>query len=164
MCDITRIKITKLLKENFKKHRITNKSDSSVEELGKICNICENNKNVHDVLVYIKRNENNEIYFKGIEMCEKRKGSLSNDKIELVIINKDNYVYFREGLYDETTIILMIKKSLLDEETCVICYENGNNNIAKIVCETCCSSVCKRCIFNLMKTECPTCRNPYVKF
>jgi hypothetical protein len=148
--------IKKILNENFEKYIINNSSNRTMDEILKITQICQKCENI---IAYIERNTKNEEYFKYIELYENLKGTKDINKIKIIILNKENYVYFRNLKYDEKTTTRMIKKSLIDENECVICYED--NEISKITCEQCCLYFCNNCLQKMgnCKIVCPICKN-----
>jgi hypothetical protein len=145
--------IETMLKNNFNKCRIYNGSDKTINEIFKIAEIC---KNCNELMVYIERNEKNNEYFDFIEYMESEKNKIDDLNIQLMIINKDNYVYFRDRHYNYSQITRMINKSLIDEDNCVVCYEN--EDIGKIICDECCSNICVKCIKQMGNLICPICK------
>ncbi len=151
--------IKEMLEENFKNKKTNNASERTMSEILKIAEICEK---CEDLIVYMKRNKKNENYFIKIEKESKEKGMISKEKIEWILFNKDNYIYFREGRYDKRTMIMQIRKNLLEENNCAICL--NNENILNIPCEQCCSYICKKCLIQMTKIECPICRTDMKKY
>ncbi len=106
--------ILQLLKENYSEYKINDSSDKNVSQIEKITILCES---IPNLIVHIKRNSMNEKYFNVIELIEKSNGIVnfkSNNQINIIILNKDNYIYFRKNENDAKEILNCINKQLLN--------------------------------------------------
>ena len=147
-----------LLKEHFPTYKINDASNASIQGLLTIAKIC----NVrYGIIVYIKRNEKNEEYFKMAELNEKIKNNvLDEEEINEILISMDNYVYFRTSYTNDIDKIRHIRKNLIIDPHCSICYSEKTYENPHFNCEVCNSSYCYDCIFKSFKNYkfCPCCR------
>lgn len=85
-----------ILKEQFPSYKWNDASDRNHNEIHKIVSICWN---IENVSIYIRKNEKNKIFFGEILMQEISKGLVVSN-IDIIILNKDNYIYFCKGSDD----------------------------------------------------------------
>ena len=142
------------LKKHFPKYRINNASQRTKDELLKIFDLCEE---IPDLIIYIKRNEKNDEFFKECEIVhntETLTRMIYNKKVDSCFKNEDNEMI--------ESSILCFKKAIEDRIGCVICYENSDNMM--LYCQICGSQCCIKCILKMLKSElndiiyCPICR------
>lgn len=148
-----------LLSENFPAYQINNATNRNSDELDKIINICHK---IDSVLVFTLRTKKNEKTFRFLELFH-------NDRnIEVIFYFRDDYVYVKD-LNDLDGTIRLIKKTMNNENECVVCYKDkfGDDNFDKkrglvkeqfIVCNQCSSQICSSCINKMQQMNCPICR------
>ena len=146
-----------LLKINFPNYKIFDASNKLLIEIIKIEQLC---LNIPQLIMFVKRNENNKEYFKIYE-----NDSGVND-IKWLFFNNDNYFHF-QGRNKENLkmIVLSVKKFIKDDTECCICYEkiNPQEKYSFLTCLNCSVFVCCNCISKYLKLnnkeiECPICR------
>ncbi len=105
--------ILQLLKDNYSEYKINDSSDKNVDQIEKITILCES---VPNLIVHIKRNNMNEKYFNVIELIEKSNDIIDSksNKISTIILNKDNYIYFRKNENNAKEILNCINEQLLN--------------------------------------------------
>ena len=138
------------LKDTFSKYRIldcTNKNDDAIETIVKLCHA---NKNY---IVYIKRHEQNQKYFRFLELLESQKQFYDPKPILELVLNSDNYLGFRESDFTIERKIRDIRKSLIDNEECTVCMENKSESVHLYVCPSCSNSTCMSCLGKYIKTQ-----------
>jgi hypothetical protein len=147
-----------LLKINFPTYKINDASNASIVGLLKIAEIC---KVRYDIMVFIERNEKNNDYFKFAEKNERIKNNvIDNEDITIIIMNMDNFVYFRKSYNIDIDIIRHIQKNLIIDAYCPICYSEKTFENPHFNCMTCNSSYCYDCIYKSFKIDnkCPYCK------
>lgn len=147
--------ILELLKKNYPQYKINDSSNRNLFEIRKITNICINNPNI---IVYLKKNNINENYFNLVECIEKSQNVIDNVPIDIIIINKDNYVYVRKNENNFIKILRCIDKNLLGNDSCCVCMESKSNNLHFVSCNECQTPTCKNCIQKLNELNCPCCK------
>lgn len=110
------------------------------EEIVKMIDIC---KKIPNAIVVVKRNKKNNIFFNNLE-----EEILLKDKvkinIELILLNKDNYIRFLFKITkNKKKFLTLIKNKLLMEDECIVCYKNETRLIS---CSKCCISMCFECL------------------
>jgi hypothetical protein len=148
--------ILDLLKNNFPQYKINDSSNRNIGQIQKITEICIDCPNI---IVYLKRNEINDLYFKFIEMVEKSSGVLDSVPIDTIIINKDNYVYIRKNETNPIKILRCVNKNLLSNDSCCICMGHKSDNLKLINCNECQTPICKICLSKINNLNCPCCKN-----
>lgn len=132
-----------LIASTFTNYRVidcTNKNDDAIETIVKLCHA---NKNI---IVYIKRHESNQRYFRFLELLEKQKQFYDPKPLVELVLNSDNYVGFREGDITVEKKIRDIRKSLLNDEECSICMEKKSESVTIFICKHCSNSTCMNCL------------------
>ena len=143
------------LKKHFPKYRINNASERSKDELIKILSLCEV---ISNLIIYIRRNEKNDEFFKECEITQDIKNistAYHCKKGDMCFTKKDN-----ENVESN---ILCFKRAIEDGFECIICYKN--TDMEMFYCSVCGSQCCYKCTFNMLKTKlndnilyCPICR------
>ena len=138
-----------ILKNKLPNYKITNASNRYSYEIMKIIDLCHK---IDNLLIFIKRNENNEDYFKFIE------NQYNAEKINIIFLNKDDIYYYDIENEDKISITIMsLKRKLLNEIECVICMEKCNNNY--ISCSQCGNFTHDKCFEQCSKLVCSVCKN-----
>jgi hypothetical protein len=150
--------ILDLLKNNFPQYKINDSSNRNIGQIQKITNICIGCPNI---IVYLKRNEINELYFKFIEIVEKSSNISDLDPIDTIIINKDNYVYIRKNETNPIKILRSINKNLLSNDSCCVCMESKSDYLKLINCSECQTPICRLCLNKINNLNCPCCKNQF---
>lgn len=146
--------IFEMLKNNYTTYKINDSSDRDTIQIMKICDICIANP---DIIVYVKKNDKNKLYFEVIEGFEKSNGIYDSNPIEIILINKDNYLYIRKNETNINNIMRSINKNLLNCVECCVCYE-PKENIKHILCNKCQTPLCVKCLPKLNPKICPQCK------
>lgn len=140
----------RVLKETFTNYKVldcTDKNDSAIETIVKMCHT---NKNI---IVYIKRHELNQGYFRFLEFMERQKQFYDPKPLVELVLNSDNYVGFREGNMSIEKKIRDIRKSLFDEHECSICMDKKSDSVNLFICGNCSNSTCMNCLGEHIKTQ-----------
>jgi hypothetical protein len=164
-----------IIEKNFaSKYKILNYSNKPMNSIPIIINICHKNP---EYIIYLERNENNLEYFNFIDKEKSESQFYDPTVIKHIVLNKDNYVIFRDYQINEKTIIRHIQKNLLNEESCPICSNEKTikdgfncNNCNTYICNTCLNLLFKNTVetkpkniinSTTVQTECPYCRNNF---
>ena len=153
--------ILELLKTNYSQYKINDSSNRNLEQINKIIKICCDNPTI---IVYMKRNEINDAYFRILEMLEHSSGIYDTEPIDSIVINKDNYVYIRTSEKNPLNILRCINKNLLNDEGCCICSKHKTASNESFPCSMCQTEICHNCFIHLREKKCPCCRNNYLKY
>lgn len=85
-----------ILKEKFPYYKWNDASDRNHKEIHKIVSICWN---IENVSIYIRKNDKNKIFFGEVLIQEISRGLVVSN-IDIIILNKDNYIYICKGSED----------------------------------------------------------------
>ncbi len=161
------------LKDAFPSYRIFDYSDKITRALPIIISLCKENKNF---IVYIKKHEHNKEYFESLDQIEKQNQFNDPRPLIEIVLNSDNYVGFKKTDIPLDKKIRDIKKILLDDESCTICFKEKNEALQMLICAHCSNSMCMGCFHDLalsqltngkatknfdtgiVSFECPSCR------
>ena len=140
------------LKTKFPKYRLTDASNRSVQQIIRICSICNANKNI---IVFLERNANNEEYFESFETeCNREVGSSA-----YMLITYKTFLVNRTLLVNKMTnydnYILHLQRILNNENTCPICFDEV---VDYYYCDQCANICCLGCMATLKKKICSMCR------
>ena len=137
------------LKTQFPNFIINNASNRNSYELLKITELCHK---IDKFLVFIKRNEKNEEYFKLTEELQ------NVEKINVIFLNKDDiYFYDVDDEHKIDIVVMSLKRKILNENECVICMEQCVNNY--ISCSQCGNFTHKICFAQCNKLICSVCKH-----
>lgn len=148
-----------LLKNRFPEYRWNDASNRSVDQIRFIVgNLCYNNSNI---AVLIKKNSNNKKIFDEISINELKSVKITK-KINTIIFNKDNYIYFSDN---SEHLITSINKNLFGNMECILCREDEDILENFWTCAKCTTNVCIGCLKESMIMSdgyfnCPICRIP----
>ena len=141
--------IEQILKTQFPNYMINNASNRYSYELEKITELCSK---IDKILVFIKRNDNNEDYFKFTEEYQ------NTEKINVIFLNKDDiYYYYINNEENIGKTIMSLKRHLLKETDCIICMEKCTNNF--ISCSQCGNFTHEKCFEQCSKKICSICKH-----
>ncbi len=138
------------LKDTFTNYRILNCTDKNDDAIDTIVKLCHSNKNL---IVYIRRHEDNQRYFRFLEIMEQRNQFYDPNPIIELVLNLDNYVGFRESDAQIEHKIRDVRKSLIDDEECTVCMEKKSETISLYICPHCSNSTCMNCLGGYIKTQ-----------
>ncbi len=162
-----------LLKDSFPSYRIFDYSNKPDYAINIIINICKKNNNF---IVYIKKHEHNKNYFEALDHIEKQNQFNDPRSLIEIVLNSDNYVGFKSDDIPFDKKIRDIKKILLDDESCSICFKEKNEALQMLICSHCSNCMCMKCFNDLalsqltngkatknfatgvVSFECPSCR------
>ena len=133
------------LKSKFPLYKITDASDRTPEQIMRICRICDTVKNV---LVFVKRNDKTEHFFRYNEQME---GSEIGTYTYIILTDKTFLVYERD---DYTSYILHMQRMLNNDTKCPICFEEDMKEY--LYCNQCASACCDSCFDKV--DVCSVCR------
>jgi hypothetical protein len=139
-----------VIKDTFIDYRVIDCTNKNNDAINTIVKLCHANKNI---IVYIKRHENNQKYFQFIEMMEKQQEFHDPKPLVELVLNLDNYVGFRESNITIDKKIRDIRKSLLDDDECSICMEKKSESTRLFVCANCSNSTCMKCLGEHIKSQ-----------
>ncbi len=150
-----------------KDYKIYDMSDKTLKQIGVLIQLCHQK---HDIIVFLKRNENNKRYFTLHDNLYNNSGNIVQKfESEIIIFHKDNFVNFNEDIIknekEEKTYKMHIIKNLLDDNMCCICYNcsKEKTNFTMTLCENCSSTFCVSCLVEsyqkIEEQKCPVCKN-----
>jgi hypothetical protein len=135
------------LKTYFQNYTVYDATTKSIDDILKITEICIKSPKI---LVYIKRTDDNELYFLLNE-------SGYNCPINIIFMNKDNlYFYDLMNNSDIGRIVMSVKRQLNEDILCVICEDDDCEVFMS--CSKCGSFTCGNCFGKLHDIICPICR------
>jgi hypothetical protein len=138
------------IKDTFTNYQVldcTGKKDDAIQT---ILNLCVRNKNI---IIYIKRQNHNQQYFRLLEEIEKQKKFYDPKPLLELVLNSDNYLGFREGTITIEKKIRDVRKSLLNDDECAICMEKKSESLQFFICIHCSNSTCMKCLGEHIKTQ-----------
>lgn len=141
--------IVEVVRKEFPSYEVVNASDQNA---GRLIFLIEECKIKPKRILYIERNEKTESFFQLFEVSKLMEGVVA-EGTKFIFYNRDNYINFRKGC-TEKKMIRMIRKALLEKETCVICLHRE----PQIVCGGCSETMCASCIHEMDGLSCPVCR------
>jgi len=141
------------LKTKFPKYRLTDASNRSVQQIIRICSICDANKNI---IVFLERNTTNEEYFELFETG----GNVDVGSSAYMFITDKIFLVNRMNNYDN--YILHLQRILNNENTCPICFDEVADYY---YCDQCANICCLGCMAKLEMKICSVCRcDTFTKF
>lgn len=163
------------LKKTFPKFRVFDYSIKKNDAIKTILHLCATTP---DIIVYIKKNENNSDYFHFLDQMDSLKQFNDPKPLEEIIINSDNYFGFKESI-PLLTKMRHIRKNLIDNQSCIVCFCEQTeilrfNNCVECTSPTCMECLSKYCIKNIedgkaskdsdgnLNFECMICKHTFI--
>lgn len=134
----------------FPQHRVLDYSNKNDNAIPIILRMCASDPKI---IVYIKKNYNNQQYFRLLDESESTRQFADPRPILELIINSDNYVGFRDDSMNISHKIRDIGKNLIDNDACTICMNKQDNNLSMHICSHCSNRICMNCIGELLKSQ-----------
>ena len=144
-----------ILKENFKDYKWSDISNKTPMEIIVAIQLCWE---IPSIALLIKKNDNNKSIF-GKFFMEELSHNIISKEIDVIILNKDNYVHFNKK---SKNILTHISKNLFSKYECQVCLINCNETLMW-TCSQCTTNLCNECLKNIMKFnnynfKCPVCK------
>ena len=144
-----------ILKDRFKDYRWSDISNKTPIEIMCAIQLCWE---IPSIALLIKKNDNNKSIF-GKFFMEELSHNIISTEIDVLVLNRDNYVHFNKK---SKNILTHISKNLFSIYECPVCSID-NNESSMWTCSDCTASVCIECLKSMMKSnnyifKCPICK------
>lgn len=138
------------IKTAFPLHRVFDYSSKNDKAIPIILSMCVSDPKI---IVYIRKNINNQQYFNLLDQSESTRQFADPRPILELVINSDNYVGFRDDSIDITSKIRDIGKNLIDNDECTICMSKQDHTLPMHICSHCSNRICMNCLGELVKSQ-----------
>ncbi len=138
------------IRDAFPEYRVIDCSTKGNEAIVTILKLCMANKNL---IVYIRKHEHNQNYFDFLDSQERLKQFHDPRPLLEIVLNLDNFVGFRDDTFPIENKIRDIRKNLLDDDACALCFEKKSETNQIHICGSCSHSMCITCLTSLVRSQ-----------